>query len=275
MGLSFDELEPPLDDIAFLSRSNNRITVFRELARGPHSRRELQDLTGVSRPTLGRVLDGFEERGWVRSDGAGNGSDYSVTALGRVVIEEFTDVMDTMETVQQLQELAPRIPFEELGLDPRSLADARVTRPSPTDATAHTRRERELLERTDRVQFLCNQAQPETVERYRDWAVEADRELEAIISGDAIDAAMRDEAMATHLDDIRSAGGVTVHRYEGAVSAMLGRFDDTVSIVPLDDSGVPCAFVETDDETVREAVTATLQRYRDRADPIPVEEPTH
>lgn len=275
MGLSLDELNPPLDDLAFLSRSNNRIAVLRELARDDQMRRELRDATGVSRPTLGRILDGFEERGWVASTGSGNGHDYYVTPLGRVVVEEFTDVMATVETVQKLRDLAPRIPFDELGLDPRDLADAHITTPSPTDATAHTRRERELLSRTNRILFLCNQAQPETVERYRNWVVDEDRELEAIIAGDAIDAAMAEEEMAAYLDDMLTAGGVTIHRYEGSVSAMLGLFEDVASIVPLDDSGVPVAFVESDDETVRTAVVDTLRRYRDRAEPISVEGHTH
>jgi predicted transcriptional regulator len=275
MGLSHEELDPPLDDIAFLSRSNNRIAVLRELARDDQTRRELRDATDVSRPTLGRVLDGFEERGWVANNGSGNGHDYSLTPLGRVIVEEFTGVMTTVETVQQLRELAPRIPFDELGLDPRDLADARITTPSPTDATAHARRERELLERTNRLQFLCNQAQPETVERYRDWAVAEDRELEVIISGDAIDAAMADEAMAGYLDDMITADGVTIHRYDGSVSAMFGLSEDIANIVPLDDSGVPCAFVESDDETVRLAVSDTLERYRDRAEPVSVEGHTH
>jgi predicted transcriptional regulator len=271
MGLSLDELDPPLDDLAFLSRSNNRIAVLEALARDDQTRRELRDATGVSRPTLGRVLDGFEERGWVASTGSGNGHDYSLTPLGRVVVEAFSDVMAAVETVQKLRDLAPRIPFDELGLDPRDLADAHITTPSPTDATAHTRRERELLARTNRLLFLCNQAQPETVERYRDWVGGADRELEAIISGDAIDAAMADEAMAADLDAMLAEGGVTIHRYEGDVSAMLGLFEDVASIVPLDDSGVPLAFVESDDETVRVAVADTLARYRDRSEPLSIE----
>jgi DNA-binding MarR family transcriptional regulator len=270
MGLSLDELDPPLDDLAFLSRSNNRIAVLDELARDDRTRRELRDATGVSRPTLGRVLDGFEERGWVASTGPGNGHEYSLTPLGRVVVEAFGDAMAAVGTVQKLRELAPRIPFDELGLDPRALADADVTTPTPTDATAHTRRERELLARTNRILFLCNQAQPETVERYRDWAVEGDRELEAIVSGDAVDAAMADEAMATALGDMVAADGVTIHRYGGSVSAMLGLFEDVASIVPLDDTGVPIAFVESDDETVRAAVRDALERYRDRSDPVSI-----
>lgn len=275
MGLSLDELDPPLDDLAFLSRSNNRIAALRVLEREDLTRRELRDATGVSRPTLGRVLQGFEERGWVTNNGTGNGHDYSLTPLGRVIVEEFTDVMDTVETVQQLRELAPRIPFDELGLDPRDLADAQITTPSPTDATAHTRREREVLERTTRILFLCNQAQPETVERYRNWVVEGDRELEAIISGAAIDAAMANEAMAAALDDMITADGVTIHRYEGSMSAMLGLFGEVASIVPLDDSGVPCAFVESTDETVRSAVADALERYRERSELVQVESHAH
>ena len=270
MGLSPDELDPPLDDLAFLSRSNHQIAVLGELARGDQTRRELRDATDISRPTLGRILGGCEERGWVATNGSGNGQDYSLTALGRVVVDEFSAAMATIETVQQLRTLAPRIPFDELGIDPRALADARVTTPSPTDATAHSRRERELLGQTNRVQFLCNQALPETVERYRDWATADDRQLEAIISGDAIDAAMADETMAAALDDLVAATGVTIHRYEGSVSAMLGRFADVASIVPLDDSGVPCAFIESENETVCSAVADTLARYRDRAVPLSV-----
>lgn len=270
MGLSLDELDPPLDDIAFLSRSNNRITVLKELARGQGTRRELRHATGVSRPTLGRILEGFGDRGCVVNNGTGNGHDYTLTPLGRVVVEEYTNMMMTMEVVQHLRELAPRIPFGELQLDPRDLADAHITRPSPTDATAHTRRERELLETTTRVKFLCNQAQPETVARYRDWVVAGDRELEAIISGDAIDVAMADEEMRAYLQDMVAADGVTIHRYEGSVSATLGRFDDVASIVPLDDAGVPIAIVESEDEPVRWAVEATLGRYRDQAAPLSV-----
>lgn len=271
MGLSGNELEPPLDDIAYLSRSNNRIAVLRELADGDRTRRELREVTGVSRPTLGRVLDGLEERGWAGTDGRGNGEDYSLTPLGRAVLEDFAALMETVETTRTLRGLAPRIPFDELGIDPRALAGARITTPNPTDATAHVRRERALLDRTDRLTFLCNQAQPETVERYRDWALEPGNEFEAIIAGDAIDAAMADGEMAAALRDMLDGDGARIHRYEGPVTVMLGDFEDVASIVPLDDSGVPCAFIESTDGRVRSAVTETLAAYRNHAEPLGVE----
>ena len=275
MGLSLDELESPLDDIAFLSRSNNRIAVLGELARNNQTRTQLRDATEVSRPTLGRILAGFRERGWVEPGGSGNGHDYTLTSLGRVVFEAFRDMMTTVNTVQELRELAPRIPFAELGIDPQDLADAQITTPSPTDATAHSRRERELLDRSDRIQFLCNEAQPETIERYRDWIVEDDGRLEAIIAGDAIDAAMADHEMAGHVRDMIAAEGVTIHRYEGDVSVMIGLLDHIASIIPLDDSGVAQAFIESTDDSVRAAVADTLERYRDRADRLTIEGVPH
>ena len=275
MGLSLDELQSPLDDIAFLSRSNNRIAVLRELARKDQTRKGLRDATEVSRPTLGRILEGFQERGWIVTTGSGNGHDYTLTSLGRVVFEEFSDMMGTLNTVQELRELALRIPFEELGLDPRDLADARITTPSPTDATAHSRRERELLDRSDRIQFLCNEAQPETIERYRDWIVEDNGRLEAIIASDAIDAAMADEEMGAYVRDMVAAEGVKIHRYEGDVSVMVGLLDDIASIIPLDDSGVAKAFIESTDDTVHAAVAETLRRYRNRAERVTSEGAPH
>jgi hypothetical protein len=185
-----------------------------------------------------------------------------------MLADEFYGLMDTAETIQHLRDLAPRLPLEEMEFDLRELADATITTPSPTDASAHFRREAELLERTDGIRFLCNQAQPETVERYRDWVLEEGRDLEAIIAGDAIDAASAEEGMGTHLHDLLASDRVRIYRYDGPVSAMLGLLDDVASIVPLDASGVPCAFIESESEAVRRWVSDALETYRDRAERV-------
>ena len=78
----------------------------------------------------------------------------------------------------------------------------------------------------------CAQAVPETVERYRDWAVAEGHDLEAIIAEAAPEAALAGEAMADALGELRAAAGVTIHRSDGA--AMLGRFDGVATIVPVD-----------------------------------------
>lgn len=273
MGLSLDELDPPLDDVAFVARSNNRVEVLEALAERDLTRRELREATDISQPTVGRILDGFEERSWVSNRGNGNGGAYRLTPLGRLLADEFGSLMDTVGTIQTLQEIAPRLPLEEMDFDLRALADARITTPEPTDATAHFRREVEVLARTDRLQFLCNQAQPETVERYRDWVVEEGGHLEAVITDGAIDAASAHPVMSRHVRDMLTSGRATIHRYDGDVSFMAGMLDDTATIVPLDDSGVPCAFVESDHDAVREWVTDTFESHREAATPLPADDP--
>lgn len=261
MGLSVNDLDQPLDDIAFLARSNHRIDVLGELVDGDRTRRELREATGVSRPTLGRMLAGFEERGWVREVGR----EYSLTPLGSTVAGEFADLMATVETTQQLRDLAPALPLASMDFDLRCLAGADITTPSSTDATAHMRRESQLLAESDEIRFLCNQAQPETVERYRDWVVEEGGSLEAVIAGDAIDAASDDPSMAAHVGDLVTAPGATIYRYDGPVSVMLGTYDDLAGIVPLDDSGMPTAFIESDHDAVRSWVRDTIAARRAEA----------
>lgn len=271
MGLSLDQLDPPLDDVAFLARSNNRVDVLEALDERDLTRRELHDATGISQPTLGRVLDGFEERGWATNGGNGNGGRYRLTPLGCLLAEEFGSLLDVVGTIQTLQELAPWLPLDEMDFELRALSDARITTPKPTDATAHFRREAEVLAHTERLRFLCNQAQPETVARYRDWVVEEGGHMEAVITADAVDAALAHPVMGRQLRGMLASGRATVHRYDGDVAFMAGMLDDTATIVPLDDSGVPCAFVESDDDAVRAWVTDTLESYREEATPLSVD----
>lgn len=267
MGLSLDEIDPPLDDVTFLSRSNNRVAVLSELQDAGRTRRELREAIGVSRPTLGRILEGFEERGWI----ANEDREYELTPLGRLLVEEFTDLMDTVEATQKLRDLAPMLPTDEMDFDLGALADATITTPSRGDVTAHSRRESELLERSERVRFLCNQAQPETVGRYRDWIVAEAGEFEAIICGDAIDAARADPEMDSYLRDMVATETASIYRYEGSLSVMLGLYDETATVVPLDDAGIPRALIECDEESVMAWVGDTIDAHRRRADEVTIE----
>lgn len=269
MGLSLSDLDPPLDDVAYLARSNHRVTVLTELAAGPTTRRELRDATGISQPTLGRVLDGFAARDWVREDA---GRTYALTPLGRLLAEEFGDLLDTVETTQALRELAPSLPLETFDFDLRRLADARITVPTATDASAHLRRERELLEGAGRIRFLCNEANPDTVRAYRDRVVEQGQHIEVVIAADTVDVAVDDPLVRDYLRDFLETGRASFYRYDGPVSVMLGRLDDVATIVPIDDRGVPCGLVESTDPEVRAWVDETIDARRADATPLALED---
>jgi hypothetical protein len=182
MGLSLDVLEPPLDDIAYLARSDNRVTVLEALGKQARTRRELHETTGISQPTLGRILGGFEDRAWVRK----NGKTYELTRFGELVATDFAQLMDTAEAVQRLRSLEPSLPLDDLDFDIRLLTQGTITTPRPTDASAHFRRERELLEQKadprvpaelDKLRSDVESLKPEARLPLLDLALPALREL--------------------------------------------------------------------------------------------------
>ena len=68
-----------LKEVAYLSRSANRVEILQTLTRGSHTRRDLTELTGASRTTLDRIVNELEERGWARRTDDG---DYTATPAG-------------------------------------------------------------------------------------------------------------------------------------------------------------------------------------------------
>lgn len=266
----------PLEDIAYLARSENRVTALARLAEGPMTRRELHEATGISQPTLGRLLNGFDGRGWASRDRA-NGRTYALTPLGELVTDALGELLASVETMQQLRAVADGLPLAEMDFDLRRFADATITVPNESDAMAHLRREDQLIVDADRVRFLCTSAYAPSIKAYRDRFVGGDQAFEAVITGEALDAAAADPETARWVRELAAADGVTIYRYEGPVSVMLGLIDEVASIVPLDDSGVPCAFIESTDPEVRDWVVRELDRHEAAADafePEAAAEPT-
>lgn len=257
--------QAPLDDIAYLARSEHRVTALARLADEPMTRRTLHDETGISQPTLGRLLDGFEERGWATCDRT-NGRTYELTPVGEAVADAFADLLTTVETMQRFRAVAEHLPLEDIGFDLRRFATADITVPSATDATAHMRREDELIADADSVRFLCSSSFGPGIKAYRDRIVGSDKQFEAVITADALDAALDDPDSAEWIEDLAAAENVSIYRYDGALDLILGVIAEVVSLVPLDDAGRPLAFIETRDEVIRAWAEAELDAYRERAD---------
>lgn len=258
-----------LDDVAFLARSEHRAEVLDRLTSDEWTRRELHDATGISQPTLGRILSGFEDRGWAIQDGSENGREYTLTPLGELLAEEFSTLLETTSTVRKLRDVVPHLPFDEMDFDLSHLREARITTAQPDDVLAHMRRQDEVADRSDHVRTLCSSFSPSAIQAERDRIVNGDHTGESIVTGDALDTLSADDEIAAWLDDIIASGRATIYRYEGEVPVMLGLFDDTAGIVPLDEDGMPCgAFIETDNEAIRVWVKETLDAYRERAEEV-------
>lgn len=253
-----------VDDIAFLARSDHRVDVLSELVSGDRTRQELRDATGIIQPTLGRVLNGFAERDWIRK----NGSTYSLTPFGVILADQFEQMVTVVEKMRLFGRVSRWLPIDEMEFDHRRFEHTRITAPSTTDAMAHFRREEELAETADSIRHLCSSAFPPHIKSYRDRIVEGKQDFEAVITADALDAAAANSETVEWVRDIAAADNATIYRYHGPIDYQLGVFDDTATIVPLDDTGAPCAVIETDDDVICQWVIDQLEMYRSQSTPL-------
>ena len=254
----------PLDDVEFLARSAHRVQVLRTLATGARTRPDLHEETGVSQPTLGRVLDSFEDRNWVER----GGREYALTAFGELVVEAFEDLLDTVDTVQRLGDVVGRLPTDEMDFDVREFADATVTTPETGDAFTHVRRITEVFWGGDDVQLLGATVAPGSREEHdRRWRefLEGEKRYDSVISVATMEQSMEDPQMLSRFRRALESGRVTVHLYDGPISLMLVVADDTALLAPLDDDGIPTAAIETENEIVRAWVEDRIDEHRDRA----------
>lgn len=116
------------EDVAYLSRSENRLEVLGALSSRELPRRELGELTGVSRTTLGRILAEFEDRGWTRRTSDGN---YVATPRGELIADEIEPLFEAIAATRNLGSTVGMLPTEELSISLRHFIDATVRRPDP------------------------------------------------------------------------------------------------------------------------------------------------
>lgn len=251
----------PLSDIEFLARSDHRVTVLETLTREGQTPNELQEETGISRATIGRVLGDFEERGWATR----SGRTYVRTPFGDLLSEEFTSLLETVEMIQRIQMLAQWLPLDELNVDLRAFQDAVVTMPNRSDVLAYIRRSEAMLRDASQVRILTSSIFPDTLEGQVESVIAGEQTQEAILTSAALDAAFTDPEVTTWTREIIESDNATVYRYEGPIPFMLSVLDDTAVIAPLDDYGVPRALVESCNEEIRSWVNRTLDQYRDEA----------
>jgi predicted transcriptional regulator len=79
-------MDSPLDLVAFLTRSENRVETLLALADGPATRPDLQDETGVARATLSRILADFRRHDLATRDA----HEYAATPLGELLAAGLT-----------------------------------------------------------------------------------------------------------------------------------------------------------------------------------------
>lgn len=252
----------PLEDVEYLARSPNRVRVLKAMDTDSYTRSELRELTGISQPTLGRILDGFERRGWIRK----SGTVYQRSRLGSLLADAFGHLLDTVETVQKLAELEERLPTERMDFDFRLFREATITTPHPPDVFAHLRRAEELVTPAAHTTWLTGNMYLDSIPKQRELLFERNQTQEVIISQAALDVALSRPETVAMIRELLESGRITVYRFDGTVPLSVGLADETALVVPYDDNNAPCALIDTENDVIRDWVSEMLREYREQAE---------
>lgn len=248
-------MDDPLENIAYLARSPNRVGVLAALEEAPRTRRDLADVLGASRATLARVLGEFEDRRWVER----SGDHYLVTELGEFVYEEFAPLVETMDAVGTLQKVVHLLPTNgDLGL--RAFADARVITPDPTDPTAHMDIAFDHVATADRVDIFATTAVPRLVAQAAERLREEEFSFTATIPATYTRELSPGSTVLAGLHDIATEGGA-VRLTEEPIEHNLVIADDTVALWLCDEEGTDQGLLVTDDYRVREWAASRIERH--------------
>lgn len=139
----------PIDDIAYLARSEHRGPTLIALTVRPRSRSELWEMTGVSESTIRRTLSEFEDREWVTREGY----QYEVTQLGAFVASAMADLIDRLETERKLRDVWRLLPDEDTGFTIDMCADATVTVADPEAPAGPVSRFCSLIEQSSELRY--------------------------------------------------------------------------------------------------------------------------
>jgi predicted transcriptional regulator len=260
-----------IEDIAYLSRSANRIRILDQLTSGPYSRREMEQFTEASRTTLDRIVNELEERGWAERTVDG---DYEATPTGARLVAQLMPFIDSVTAIRQLGEAVAWLPTDELSVGLHHFEDASVRRPEQGDPIETGEYYIELLRDTTELRVLTNLAAPGPVAReLRERIVTGEMTAECVITRDVVDLSCGSSERSARWRDILD-GGADVFAHSGPIPCNMYIFDDTVLIKkggpkPIDDAyGVP---IQSENDAVVSWGHDLIDEYRADATRVDVE----
>lgn len=262
--------EPPdlssaaLDDVAYLGRSANRIRILSALASSPGTRSALENRTGVTSTTVGRILNELQEREWVERTVDG---EYTATATGQVVVREFMPIVEALETVRSLGDAVGWLPTDELSVDICHFADATVRRPTANAPFLLVEHIANLVRNGSVFRTLTFLDPPSPVARAMQTGVTSgELRAEHVLAG-GLTTYLRDNQRSPPDWQAYLEAGASVYRFEGRIPCNLFLVDETVLIMSDRPEGGGGA-VESTDERVLSAAEELLAAYRERAEPV-------
>lgn len=258
--------DSPVDDIAYLARSEHRIPALVALTTRHRSRSELCELTGVSSSTIRRTLGEFENRNWVRKDGYR----YVATRLGETIASGMEELIDRVETERQLREVWQWLPEELTEFAIETWSDVTVTVADPDSPYRPVNRFESLLREATELRFL----RPEVA------LMEPCLNVLVRAIDDGVDVTLIDRPschtyfLSTYpqrSSELITHDNFEVLEHDELPPCGIGLFDDCVVISCYErDSGTVQALIDTDERAIREWAESTYASFEDEAQPVTV-----
>lgn len=262
-----NDTETPIDDIAYLIRSEHRAPTLIALTVRPRSRSELWEMTGVSESTIRRTLSEFEEREWVYRDGY----QYEATQLGAFVASAMADLIDRVETERKLRDVWRLLPDEETGFTIEMCADATVTVAGPEDPSRPITRFCSLIEETDQLRFtgldvaMLDSCKDELCQR-----IVEGMETE-LINPPRVAKYIRSNCPDLFSEALDS-GNLDVRLHDELPPFGISIFDDRIAVVGYDRESVTVrVLVDTDDTEARDWAESIFTSHRRTTPIIPLQ----
>jgi len=257
-------MDSPLDGIAFLARSENRVRVLRTIAAESQTRQKLREDLSMSRTTLGRVLKDFEERNLTRPTGQG----YTTTPAADAILEKFVPLLETMEGIQNLGEAIDWLPPPAHSLDYRHFRDADITTETAENPAEPFDRGLELIRSADTYRGLTSTAIPRYVDVLRDRLVEEAKDIEGVIELGLLATLRNDPERADAWHDFAEAGATWI--YDGHVPINMHIVDERILIWlgERDDELKVHGLLESENMAVVSWAESLYDDYRRESEPL-------
>lgn len=254
----------PLDAVAYLARSENRLAILEAADERPCSRRDLEAEAGVSRSTLSRALRELqEERGWLRRTDDG----FTTTTAGSLVMERFLPLLRTVDALETLDHAMAFLPVEEMAIDVHHFHDAEFMTPSEFDPTAPFEYGVGRLRESGSLRSVGQLVPPAYVRAVHEGVAAGELDLEIVLSGEYVDAVADSELGELWAETAaRPSTGVLRSAEEPPYNLLV--LDDVVHLWLCSDEGEQAGLVESENPAVREWAQSAVDAHREDATPL-------
>lgn len=254
-----------IEDLQFLTQSPLRVQLL-ELLReeGELTEPELRARFDVARVTVQRNVEALVERDWIDN----SRSTYTITPLGKLLIEELAPVTESIQLERRLRPFLRWVPRESFDLDPRALADATVIPVDPADPYNWVHYHVDRLESVSRTRMTLPMIGGEAWGVTTRRLLAGDLEAELIAEPAVADKLRTNPRYSEHVERILPLEGFELFVFDDKFPYGVGLFDRTVQLIVADDAGMPQALVETDATEAYEWAERTFEGYRARSTPF-------